>query len=187
MPLNASLIPTGPLRLQKTPDPPPTLRRVLLNNRSPGAVGPPINSTVMDQIIKTLSQSLGLPEPAVRAGVGIILNFVKQKSADSGNAQFTALLGLLPGASALMSSTPAGDAGGGALGGLLAKAGGLLGGNLGDAAAALGALQGAGIPMDKAGELASGFFTEAKGVAGDDAVNAVLKNLPAIASMLAGK
>ena len=141
----------------------------------------------MDQIIKTLSQSLGLPEPAVRAGVGIILNFVKQKSADSGNAQFTALLGLLPGASALMSSTPAGDAGGGALGGLLAKAGGLLGGNLGDAAAALGALQGAGIPMDKAGELASGFFTEAKGVAGDDAVNAVLKNLPAIASMLAGK
>ena len=187
MPSNASLIPTGPLRLQKTPDPPPTLRRVLLNNRSPGAVGPPINSTVMDQIIKTLSQSLGLPEPAVRAGVGILLNFVKQKSADSGNAQFTALLGLLPGASALMSSTPAGDAGGGALGGLLAKAGGLLGGNLGDAAAALGALQGAGIPMDKAGELASGFFTEAKGVAGDDAVNAVLKNLPAIASMLAGK
>jgi len=159
----------------------------LLNNRSPGAVGPPINNMVMDQIIKTLSQSLGLPEPAVRAGVGIILNFVKQKSADSGNAQFTALLGLLPGASALMSSTPASDAGGGALGGLLAKAGGLLGGNLGDAAAALGALQGAGIPMDKAGELASGFFTEAKGVAGDDAVNAVLKNLPAIASMLAGK
>ena len=187
MPSNASLIPTGPLRLQKTPDPPPTLRRVLLNNRSPGAVGPPINGMVMDQIIKTLSQSLGLPEPAVRAGVGIILNFVKQKSADSGNAQFTALLGLLPGASALMSSTPAADAGGGALGGLLAKAGGLLGGNLGDAAAALGALQGAGIPMDKAGELASGFFTEAKGVAGDDAVNAVLKNLPAIASMLAGK
>ena len=187
MPSNASLIPTGPLRLQKTPDPPPTLRRVLLNNRSPGAVGSPIYSMVMDQIIKTLSQSLGLPEPAVRAGIGIILNFVKQKSADSGSAQFTALLGLLPGASALMSSTPAGDAGGGALGGLLAKAGGLLGGNLGDAAAALGALQGAGIPMDKAGELASGFFTEAKGVAGDDAVNAVLKNLPAIASMLAGK
>ena len=187
MPSNASLIPTGPLRLQKTPDPPPTLRRVLLNNRSPGAVGSPIYSMVMDQIIKTLSQSLGLPEPAVRAGVGIILNFVKQKSADSGNAQFTALLGLLPGAGELMSSAPAADSGGGALGGLLAKAGGLLGGNLGDAAAALGALQGAGIPMDKAGELASGFFTEAKGVAGDDAVNAVLKNLPAIASMLAGK
>jgi hypothetical protein len=141
----------------------------------------------MDQIIKSLSQSLGLPEPAVRAGVGIILNFVKQKSAASGNAQFTALLGLLPGASELMTSAPAGEASGGGVGGLLAKAGSLLGGNLGDAAAALGALQGAGIPMDKAGDLASGFFNEAKGVAGDDAVNAVLKNLPAIASMFTGK
>jgi len=142
----------------------------------------------MDQIIKSLSQSLGLPEPAVRAGVGILLNFIKQKSAASGGAQFNSLIALLPGASALMSSAPSGggDAAGG-LGGLLAKAGGLLGGNLGDTAAALGALQGAGIPMDKAGDLASGFFTEAKGVAGDDAVNAVLKNLPAIASMLSGK
>jgi hypothetical protein len=140
----------------------------------------------MDQIIKSLSQSLGLPEPAVRAGVGIILNFVKQKSAASGNAQFTALLGLLPGASELMSSAPAGEASGG-VGGLLAKAGGLLGGNLGDAASALGALQSAGVPMDKAGDLASGFFNEAKGVAGDDAVNAVLKNLPALASMFTGK
>jgi hypothetical protein len=142
----------------------------------------------MDQIIKSLSQSLGLPEPAVRAGVGILLNFVKQKTAASGNPQFTALLGLLPGASELMSAAPAGGgSSGGLVGGLLAQAGSLLGGNLGDAAAALGALQGAGVPMDKAGELASGFFNEAKGVAGDDAVNAVLKNLPAIASMFSGK
>ena len=145
----------------------------------------------MDQIIKSLSQSLGLPEPAVRAGVGILLNFVKQKSAAAGGAQFTALLGLLPGASELMTSAPAGGGsaagGGGALGGLLSAAGSLLGGNLGEAAQAASALQGAGIPLDKAGDLASGFFTEAKSVAGDDAVNAVLKNLPAIASMFTGK
>lgn len=144
----------------------------------------------MDQIIKSLSQSLGLPEPAVRAGVGILLNLVKQKSAAAGGAQFNALLGLLPGASELMTSAPAGGAaagGGGALGGLLSAAGSLLGGNLGEAAQAASALQGAGIPLDKAGELASGFFTEAKSVAGDDAVNAVLKNLPAIASMFTGK
>jgi hypothetical protein len=143
----------------------------------------------MEQIIKALSQSLSLPEPVVRTGIGIVLNFVKQKSADSGGAQFNALLGLLPGASELMTSAPSTDAAasGGALGGLLAKAGGMLGGNLGDTAAALGALQGAGIPLDKAGALTSGFFTEAKGVAGNDAVEAVLKNLPAIASMFGAK
>jgi hypothetical protein len=143
----------------------------------------------MEQIIKSLSQSLGLPETAVRAGVGILLNLVKQQSAASGNAQFAALLGLLPGASELMTSTPAAGsgAGGGALGGLLSAAGSLLGGNLGEAAQAASALQSAGIPLDKAAPLASGFFEQAKSVAGDDAVNAVLKNLPAIASMFAGK
>jgi hypothetical protein len=142
----------------------------------------------MDQIIKSLNQSLGLPEPAVRAGVGIILNFVKQKSAASDNAQFTALLGLLPGASELMASAPAiGESSGGGVGDLRAKAGSLFGGNLGDAASALGALQSAGVPMDKAGDLASGFFHEAKGVAGEDAVNAVPKNLPALASMFTGE
>ena len=143
----------------------------------------------MDQIIKSLSQSLNLPEPAVRAGVGIILNFVKQKSAASGNAQFTALLGLLPGATELMSATPASGTGegGGAIGGLLSAAGSLLGGNLGEAAQAASALQTAGIPLDQAGNLASGFFDQAKTVAGDDAVNAVLKNLPALASLLGGK
>ncbi len=97
---------------------------------------PLMKAAAMDQIIKSLSQSLGLPESAIRAGVGILLNFVKQKSAASGNAAFTAMLGLLPGASELMSATPAGgETSGGGLGGLLAKAGGLLGGNLGDAAA----------------------------------------------------
>lgn len=142
----------------------------------------------MDQIIKALSQSLNLPEPAVRAGVGILLNFVKQKSATGDATQFNALLGLLPGATELMSSAPApgAESSGNSLGGLLAKAGELLGGNLGDTASALSALQGAGIPMNKAGDLASQFFNEAKSVAGDDAVNAVLKNLPALASILRG-
>jgi len=144
----------------------------------------------MDQIIKSLSQSLGLPEPAVRAGVGILLNFIKQKSATSGNAQFNSLIALLPGASELMNSAPAAAgsaASGGGLGGLLSAAGNLLGGNLGEAAQAASALQGAGIPLDKAAPLASGFFDQAKSIAGDDAVNAVLKNLPALASMFGGK
>lgn len=136
----------------------------------------------MDQIIKSLSASLSLPEPAVRTGVGILLNFIKQKAAGS---QFETMVGLLPGASALMAA-PAGESAGagGLLGGLLSKAGGLLGGNLGGAAEALGALQGAGIPMDKAAPLATGFFEQAKAVAGPEAVDAVLQQLPGLLSML---
>lgn len=139
----------------------------------------------MDQIITALSQKLNLPEATVRSGVGILLNFIRQKA---GGPQFDALVGLLPGASELMSAAPAAEAGGGGLlGGLLSQAGGLLGKDLSGAAEAAGALQGAGIPLDKAGPLASGFFDQAKGVAGDDAVNAVLKNLPALASLLGQK
>lgn len=139
----------------------------------------------MDQIITALSQKLNLPEATVRSGVGILLNFIRQKA---GGPQFDALVGLLPGASELMSAAPAAEAGGGGLlGGLLSQAGGLLGKDLSGAAEAAGALQGAGVPLDKAGPLASGFFDQAKGVAGDDAVNAVLKNLPALASLLGQK
>lgn len=142
----------------------------------------------MDQIIKSLSQSLGLPEGAIRAGLGVLLNMVKQKTAASGNAQFGALIGLLPGASELMSAAsgaPAQSSGG--LGGLLSAAGNLLGGNLGDAAQAVSALQGAGIPLDKAAPLASGFFEQAKSVAGPEAVDAVLSQLPALGSLLGNK
>ncbi len=139
----------------------------------------------MEQIIKSLSQSLNLPEAAVRAGVGILLNFVKQKAAGT---QFDAMLALLPGAADLMSSAPAGgDGGGGALGGLLAKAGEMLGGNLGGAAEVVGALQGAGVPLDKAAPLATEFFDQAKSVAGPDAVDAVIKQIPALASLFSNK
>jgi hypothetical protein len=139
----------------------------------------------MDQIITSLSQSLNLPEAAVRTGVGLILNFVKQKAAGT---QFDTLIGLLPGAAELTASVPAeGGGAGGALGGLLAKAGGLLGGNLGGAADVIGALQGAGIPLDKAAPLASEFFEQAKSVAGPDAVDAVIKQIPALASLLTNK
>ena len=142
----------------------------------------------MDQIIKSLSQSLGLPEGAIRAGLGVLLNMVKQKTAASGNAQFGALIGLLPGASELMAAAPGAPAqSSGGLGGLLSAAGNLLGGNLGDAAQAVSALQGAGIPLDKAAPLASGFFEQAKSVAGPEAVDAVLSQLPALGSLFGNK
>jgi hypothetical protein len=143
----------------------------------------------MEQIIKSLSQSLGLPESTVRAGVGILLNMIKQKTSAAGNSQFGSMIGLLPGAAELMSSTPAtaAEPAGGGLGGLLSAAGNLLGGNLGEAAQAVSALQGAGIPMDKAVPLASGFFEQAKSVAGPEAVDAVLAQLPALGSLLGNK
>jgi hypothetical protein len=137
----------------------------------------------MDQIIQAISAKLNLPESTVRSGLGIILNFVKQKAAGT---QFEQFLAAVPGSAAIMSGAPAAD-GGGLLGGLLGKAGGLLGGDLAGAAGALGALQQAGIPMDKAGPLASEFFEQAKTVAGPDVVSSLLQQLPALQALLGSK
>ena len=147
----------------------------------------PLNPPDMEQIIKSLSAQLNLPESAVRAGVGILLNFLKEKSTGT---EFEKFVALIPGATAVMASVPAPGEGGGAgglLGGLLGKASGLLGENLGGAAEAIGALQKAGIPLDKAIPLASGFLDQAKEVAGPETVSALLKQIPALASLLGGK
>jgi hypothetical protein len=141
----------------------------------------------MEQIIKSLSAKLNLPESVVRSGVGILLNFIKQKAVGTEFEKFAAMI---PGADSTMAAAPGpgeGGEAGGLLGGLLGKAGGLLGGNLGGAAEALGSLQKAGIPMDKAIPLASGFFEQAKEVAGPETVNELLEQIPALKSLLGGK
>jgi hypothetical protein len=137
----------------------------------------------MDEIIKNISLKLNLPESVVRQGVGIILSFVKQKAAGT---QFEHFIALIPGASGVLAGAPAASdaSGGGLLGGLLGKAGGLLGGNLGAAAEAISALQGAGVPMDKAAPLASEFFEQAQAIAGPETVSALLEQMPALKSLL---
>ena len=68
-----------------------------------------------------------------------------------------------------------------------AGAGGLLGGQMGDAAKALGALQQAGIPLDKAVPLAEQFLEHAKELAGPETVESLLGSVPALKAFLGGK
>jgi hypothetical protein len=139
----------------------------------------------MEQIIKSLSEKLGLPESVVRTAAAAILNFVKQKA---GGSQFEKFLELLPGADSLLSAAPAApEGGGGLLGGILQAAGGLLGGSAGDAAKAAAAIQQAGVPADKVAPLAQGFFEQAGQIAGPDALNQLLESVPAIKALLGGK
>ena len=135
----------------------------------------------MEQIIQAISSKLNLPEPVVRAAVGIILNFLKEKSKGTEFEKFAALI---PGTQGVMGAAPAGADCGGLLGGLLEKAGGLFGGDLGGAAGAVAALEKAGVPLEKAGPLAGEFFEQAKTVAGPEAVDALLQQIPALKALL---
>lgn len=142
-----------------------------------------IFSQPMEQIIKSLSAKFNLPESTVRSGIGIVLRFLKEKS---DGTRFATLLDRIPGAEDAMKTPPAeeGSGDGGLLGGLMAKAGGLLGGDLGGAAAAMGALQKAGIPLDKAEPMAGEFLEQAKALAGPEVIDGLLEQIPALKSLL---
>jgi len=135
----------------------------------------------MDQIISAISAKLGLPEAIVRQGVGILLNFVKQKASGTEFEKFAALI---PGTTATMSAAGPATDGGGLIGSLLGAAGGLLGGQAGDLAKVVGALQGAGISPDKAAPFAGEFFEQAKSVAGPEVVSQLLASIPALTEIL---
>ncbi len=137
----------------------------------------------MEQIIKSLALKFNLPESSVRSALGVILNFVKQRSRGTSFEKFAARV---PGTTQLASSPPPADdsAASGLLGGLISKAGGMLGGNLGSAAEVMGQLQKTGIPMDKAAPMAREFLSQARAVAGEDTVEALLKSVPELQSFL---
>ena len=143
----------------------------------------------MDQIITSLSQRTHLPETVVRSGIGVILNFIKKEAAGS---QFEKFVAILPGADSLMAESanadaaPAAPASGGLFGSLMQEAGQLLGGQFGDATQAIGALQKAGVPLEKAGPLATGFIEHAEGIVGGPQIAALLEQVPALKSLLGG-
>ena len=146
---------------------------------------------MIETIVRVLAQNLGLSESTIQSGIGILLGQLQKQGAGSSVDQ---LVKLLPGADALMQSAVAeGDqsSDGGLLGGILAKASSLLGSaggpmaGLGELAGAAGALQSAGIPLEKVIPLVNGFFSQAQEAVGPEAVQGVLGQLPGLAKMLA--
>jgi hypothetical protein len=130
----------------------------------------------MDEIIQTLSAKFNLPESAVRSGLGVLLNFLRQQAAGT---EFETLLAKIPGTAEILAATPAADAP--SAGGFLA---GLLGGNLGGLAGVVTELQQAGVPLDKAAPLAGGFLAKAREQAGPEVVDAVLDKIPSLKALL---
>jgi Protein of unknown function VcgC/VcgE (DUF2780) len=137
----------------------------------------------MDQIVTAIAQKLGIPEAVVRSGLGVLLNFLKQKA---GGSEFGALLNMIPGAGDL-ANAPAPDAGGGAggnlLGNLIGSVSSLFGGQTADVGKAVAGLENAGIKTEQIAPFVQSFIGEAKKVAGEDTVNNVLSSVPALANL----
>jgi hypothetical protein len=136
----------------------------------------------MDQIVTAIAQKLGIPEAVVRSGLGVLLNFLKQKA---GGSELGAVLNMIPGANDL-ANAPAPDAssgGGNMLGNLIGSVSSLFGGQTADIGKAVAGLENAGIKTEQIAPFVESFIGEAKKVAGEDNVNNLLSSVPALANL----
>ncbi len=136
----------------------------------------------MEQIIKFISEKIGVSESVVREAVKVLLQFAQKQAAGT---QFEKFMAQIPGASALAAEAPV--AGGEPAGGLLGSVGSLFGGKMGDAAKAFAGLQAAGLETSQIGPFVQAFVEKAREVAGPETVDAILKKVPMLDSFLKPK
>lgn len=130
----------------------------------------------MEDFIKNAASKLGIGESESRSATGGILNLIKGQLGDT---DFSAMLGKLPGADALVSEAgdaAAEDAGSG-LGGMLGKATSMLGGG-GGAADIMGLLGKSGLSLDNAGSFVTMFMDYLKDKVGGDLFDKIKGVLP---------
>jgi hypothetical protein len=137
----------------------------------------------VNQIIASISQKLGLPEPVVASGITVVLNFIKKEAKGTQYEQF---ISLIPGAPQ-QAAAPLPTGGGGLFGGLLGAAGSLMGGQAGGIAQAVSGLQSAGIQPDQIAPFVQSFFHETKQATSPEHVESLLTHLPMLQDFLQGK
>ncbi|HEX2836797.1 MAG TPA: DUF2780 domain-containing protein [Phycisphaerales bacterium] len=164
----------------------------------------------MQDFISMAVKQLGVSEGQAKSATGGLLNLVQKNSS---GADFSKLLGNLPGAQDLMKQATggatgggAGGGGGGSSGGLGGALGGLLGGGksggglgslasmasgalgkdsgAGQVASILGMLSNSGISADKAGGFVKMFTDYLSGKGGGDVVKQLLGNVPQLQQLL---
>jgi hypothetical protein len=136
----------------------------------------------MDQIVTAIAQKLGIPDAVVRSGLGVLLNFLKQKA---GGSELEAVLNMIPGANDLANAPApdAADGGGNLLGNLIGSVSSMFGGQTADIGKAVAGLENAGIKTEQIAPFVESFIGEAKKVAGEDTVNNLLSSVPALANL----
>jgi len=127
----------------------------------------------VDQIIKVISERLGVSQSVVREAIKVLLEFAKKRTAGT---KFEKLLAEIPGASALLAETPSVTPADG--GGLLSGLGSLAGSPVGDAAKAFSGLRSAGLQSAQIGPFVQAFLEKSREIAGPETVDEILKQLP---------
>jgi hypothetical protein len=127
--------------------------------------------TGVDQIIKAISDRLGISESVAREAIKVLLEFVRKRTVGT---KFEKLLVEVPGASALLAETPSDG------GGLLSS----LGRPVGDAAKAFSDLQSAGLQSAQIGPFVQAFLEKSREIAAPETVDEFFKQVPLLKALV---
>jgi hypothetical protein len=129
----------------------------------------------VDQIIKIISERLGLSESVVREAIKVLLAFVRKRTSGT---KFEKMIAEIPGASALLAEIPAANLSDSA--GLFSR----FAGPLEDAAGALSGLRSAGLQTDQIGPFIQAFLEKSREIAGPEVVEEFLKQVPVLKGLI---
>ena len=138
----------------------------------------------MDELIKQLTDRLGIDSATAKGVTGKAMGMIKENVDDS---TFSKLSSSLPGLESLIGSANEGetaDAGGGMLGNLAGMASKMLGGSAGNSLELGTALAAKGLPMEKIGEFVTMLVQFIKENAGEQVLDQVLARFPMLKSVL---
>ncbi len=129
----------------------------------------------MDEIIKVVSQRLGVSESVAREAIKVLLQFARQRATGT---KLEKLLMEIPGVSSLLAETTS------AKGARSSDVRSLVGGSLGDIAKAFFDLQSAGLRSSEIRPFVQTFLEKAREIAGPETIEEILQQVPALKAFL---
>ena len=135
----------------------------------------------MQEFITDAAAKLGISTTQVESAVGGLLGFVKEQA---DGADFSEMLGKLPGAGDLLAKAGGSDAGGGLLGGLGDVVGDLLGGGAEKALDLAGLVSKLGLDADKLGGFLELFTKYVQPLLGTDLLKRLAAKVPGLSDLI---
>jgi hypothetical protein len=129
----------------------------------------------LDEIIKVVSERLGVSELVARQAVKVLLEFARKRAAGT---KLEKLLMEIPGVSSLLGEKTPSSAG------RSSEVGGLVAGSIADVAKAFFALRSAGLRSSQIRPFLETFLEKAREIVGPETTEEILRKIPALKAFL---
>jgi hypothetical protein len=133
------------------------------------------SSLALDEMIKVVSERLGVTESVARQAIKVLLEFACKRAAGT---KLEKLLMEIPGVTSLLGKTTPGEAG------RYSEVGGLVAASIADVARAFFDLRSAGLRSSQIRPFVQTFLEKAREIAGPETIEEILRQVPALKAFL---